>query len=75
MRNPTDYTNHIKEAYPYWSYDHLIRCNRYLKIYLPNSGQTINQCIELYKNSNVQNKVITAQGIAKLSAGKSYLIA
>ena len=75
MRNPTDYTEQIKNAYPAWSYDHLIRCNRYLKETTKYKEKNIDACIALYKKTFVDSEIVTTKGMDKLKGSKEYSIA
>lgn len=55
MRNSTDYTDQICELYSDWSYDHLIRCNRFCKIYV-DPNKDISQAVKNYRSAYM-NKV------------------
>ena len=48
MRNEIDYTDKIKEMYDDFTYDHLIRCNRYCKLYV-DVNQDITQAVKNYR--------------------------
>ena len=48
MTNQTDYTDQIAGMYDDWSYDHLIRCNRYCKNYV-NQDQDITDAVKTYR--------------------------
>lgn len=74
MRNPTDYTEYIKKSYPTWSYDHLIRCNRYLKITNKYEEKNIDACIALYKKTFVDSQIVTTKGMDRLNVSKEYSI-
>ena len=50
MRNEIDYTDKIQEMYDDWSYDHLIRCNRYCKIYV-DQHRDITQAVKNYREA------------------------
>ena len=75
MRNPTDYTEQIKKSCPTWSYDHLIRCNRYIKETTKYEYKNIEACIALYKKTFVDSQLVTTKEINKLTASKEYSIA
>ena len=50
MRNEIDYTDRIKDMYDDFSYDHLIRCNRYCKLYV-DVNQDITQAVKNYRSA------------------------
>ena len=50
MTNQTDYTDQIADMYDDWSYDHLIRCNRYCKIYV-DQDRDITQAVKNYREA------------------------
>ena len=50
MTNQTDYTDQIADMYDDWSYDHLIRCNRYCKIYV-DQHRDITQAVKNYREA------------------------
>ena len=50
MRNEIDYTDRIKDMYDDWSYDHLIRCNRYCKMYV-DQHRDITQAVKNYRSA------------------------
>ena len=50
MRNEIDYTDKIQGMYDDWSYDHLIRCNRYCKIYV-DQHKDIAQAVKNYREA------------------------
>jgi len=50
QKNQIDYTDQIKDMYDDWSYDHLIRCNRYCKLYV-DVDQDITQAVKNYRSA------------------------
>ena len=48
MRNEIDYTDKIKDMYDDFTYEHLIRCNRYCKLYV-DVNKDITQAVKNYR--------------------------